>query len=29
MALGALKTPDADVGFDAQGTALMPITAGT
>ena len=29
MALGALTLPDADVGFDAQGTAMMPVTAGT
>ena len=28
MALGALTTPDADVGFDTQGTAMMPVTAG-
>ena len=29
MALGSLALSDTDVGFDAQGTAMMPITAGT
>ena len=29
MALGALTLGNDNVGFDAQGTALMPITAGT
>ena len=29
MALGSIVLPDTNVGFDAQGTAMMPITAGT
>ena len=28
MALGALALPDGNVGFDAQGTAMVPVTAG-
>ena len=28
MALGSLTLPDGNVGFDAQGTAIMPVTAG-
>jgi len=27
-ALGALSLPDGNVGFDAQGTAMVPVTAG-
>ena len=27
MALGALALPDGNVGFDAQGTAMVPVTA--
>ena len=29
MALGSIVLPDTNVGFDAQGTAVMPITSGT
>ena len=29
MALGSIALPDTNVGFDAQGTAVMPVTAGT
>jgi len=28
MSLGALALPDGNVGFDAQGTAMVPVTAG-
>ena len=28
MALGALSTPGGNVGFDAEGTAMVPISAG-
>jgi len=28
MALGALALPDGNVGFDGQGTAMVPVTAG-
>jgi len=28
MALGALTLPDGNVGFDADGTSMVPITAG-
>ena len=28
MALGALAAPGGNVGFDAEGTAMVPISAG-
>ena len=29
MALGALSAPGGNVGFDAEGTSMVPISAGT
>ena len=28
MALGALASPGGNVGFDAEGTAMVPISSG-
>ena len=28
MALGSLALPEGNVGFDAEGTAMVPISAG-
>ena len=28
MALGSLALPDTNVGFDAEGTAMVPVSAG-
>ena len=28
MSLGSLTLPDGNIGFDAQGTAMVPVTAG-